>query len=400
MSSRRLIRAVATARASSSGAVIALALIGLFDAGSGHARASATATAAPKADAESSADAKETAEEANDDILIVAHRQKGAIASDVKPETMLNSTAIRALGAADLEEVFEDLAPEIKNGQSGPGSKGTPASIVLVNGAARQTSDFGTLSTFGSTLEWSPAEHAQILVSFSHEQQAPSLMQLGEATLETPDLREYDFTNDVPSIVRRFEGGNDALKRNTSQVANFRLQYSPFRSTRLALSADYTIERSRNPIVSLTAATPAVTAAFPDHFTRSNDGTLTAIDISPVNIARRDRQQLRWGLNYTTPFGRARPAKGAVTDPPKPPVRNSFQVALYHTWRFQDDVWLRNGLPSLDLLNGDIITDKGGTPRHELELQTTLSTGAWSVAVNAAWQSPTKASAGPISDDR
>ena len=65
-------------------------------------------------------------------------------------------------------------------------------------------------------------------------------------------------------------------------------------------------------------------------------------------------------------------------------MRDSFQIALYHTWRFQDDVVLRNGMPSLDLLNGDIISDKGGTPRHELELQTTVSTSAWSAAINAA----------------
>jgi hypothetical protein len=269
-----------------------------------------------------------------------------------------------------------------------------------VNGQARRTSDFGTLSTIGSTVEWSPIEHAQILASFSREQDAPSLMQLGAARLATPDLREFDFTNDDTSIVTRFEGGNGALRRNRSRVANFRLQLTPFRQTKFALSADYTIERIRNPIASITAATPATSAAFPDHFMRNADGTLTAIDVSPVNLARRDRQQLRWGINYTTPFGRPHAMRAGADGQPKPPVRNSFQIALYHTWRFQDDVVLRNGMPRLDLLDGDIISDKGGTPRHELELQTTLSTHAWSAAINAAWQSPTKANAGPTSDDR
>ncbi len=200
---------------------------------------------------------------------------------------------------------------------------------VGVNGQARQTSDFGTLSTVGSTLEWSPAEHAQILASFSHEENAPSLMQLGEATLVTPYLREFDFTNDDTSIVQRFEGGNGALRPDSSRIANLRLQLTPFHQTKLSLSADYTIERSRNPIASLSAATPTLEAAFPSRFTRNIDGTLTAIDISPVNLARRDRQQLRWGINYTTPFGRPRSAKTRATDgKPKPPVRNSLQVAL------------------------------------------------------------------------
>src|SRR3954451_3109387 len=108
MSNRRLSRAGA-ARASASGGT--LALLCLLQAGAGHAQASATANA--KSDAQTAADAKEAAAEARDEILVVAHRQKGAVAADVRPETTLNSTAIRALGAADLEEVFEDIAPEI-----------------------------------------------------------------------------------------------------------------------------------------------------------------------------------------------------------------------------------------------------------------------------------------------
>src|SRR5579862_2393584 len=134
MSSRRLNRAAAAARLSSSALATALVLIGLLHAGTGHAQASAPAAAAPKTDSESAADAREAAEEEQDEILVTAHRQKGAVATDIKPETTLNSTAIRALGAADLDEVFDAIAPEIKNGQSEAGSKATAASIVLVNG--------------------------------------------------------------------------------------------------------------------------------------------------------------------------------------------------------------------------------------------------------------------------
>ena len=217
-----------------------------------------------------------------------------------------------------------------------------------VNGELRQLSDFGTLSTIGSTLDWSPAKSLDILATFSREQQAPTLSQLDGGTLETPDLREYDFVKDDTAIVQQTVGGNDDLTRQTSQIEKLRLQLNPLRAVNLQLSAEYTIEHTRNPIANLTAATAAVMAAFPDHFTRDSNGYLTAIDVSPVNLDRRDQQQLRWGINYSTAFGAAHTVAGSS----KPPIRDQFQIALYHTWRLQDDVVLRDGEPKLNLLDG------------------------------------------------
>lgn len=266
---------------------------------------------------------------------------------------------------------------------------------VGVNGQVRTFSDVGTLSTFGSTLEWSPVEPVQLIASLSREEQAPTLPQLGAARLATPDLREYDFVDGDTAIVRRIEGGNGDLDRQTSRIADVRLQFSPIHPANLTLSAEYRMERIVDPIVSLTAATPATTAAFPDLFPR-DEGYLTALDTSPVNLARRDRQQLRWGINYSTAFGAVAVASATAA---KPAPRDQFQIALYHTWRFQDDIVLRDGLPRLDLLRGDVISDRGGTPSHQIELQTSLSTGAFSANINAQWQSPTKVRAGSPTDD-
>jgi iron complex outermembrane receptor protein len=168
----------------------------------------------------------------------------------------------------------------------------------------------------------------------------------------------------------------------------------PLRSSDLTLSAEYTRERTRNPILNISAATAATMAAFPDRYTTSAEGYLTSMDLGPVNGYRRDRQQVRWGLSYSTAFGAAWPA-GA-----KAPGRDQFQIALYDTWRLQDDVVLRNDLPSLDLLGHDIISDQGGTPTHEIELQTSVSTRAWSVNANLDWQTDTSALAGIASQDR
>jgi hypothetical protein len=270
---------------------------------------------------------------------------------------------------------------------------------IGLNGEAHQLSDFGTIATLGTTLEWTPIAPVQFIASFRHEEQAPTLLQLYGATLDTPDLREFDFVTGDTSIVRRIEGGNADLQRQTSRVGNFRLQATPLHGVDLTLSAEYTISRTRNPIATVSASTAAVMAAFPDRFTRNDQGFLTTMDVTPVNLASRDQQQLRWGLNYSTAFGSAYPVPGS-SGPNRPMARNQFQIALYDTWRLQDDVVLRTGQPSLNLLGNDFINDMGGTPTHEVELQTTVTTGPWSADINAAWQTPTTTRAGLDSEQR
>lgn len=261
---------------------------------------------------------------------------------------------------------------------------------IGLNGAERRLSDMGALSTIGSTLDWSPVTPVQILASISREEQAPSLLQLGQAELNTPDQRAYDFVEGNTAIIDRIEGGNPELVPQRALIGDIRFQATPIRGTDLTLSADYRVERTQHAIVDLSAATGAAMAAFPDHFTRSSAGYLLAMDAGPVNAARRDLQQVRWGLYYSTAFG----------TPAKSGTRNQFQVGIYDTWRLQDEVRLGEGLPALNLLHGDIINDKGGTPDHRLELQSTIATDAWGVDVNAAWQTPTSFDGGPSAAQR
>ena len=165
------------------------------------------------------------------------------------------------------------------------------------------------------------------------------------------------------------------------------------RAVDLVVSGEYSLQRTRDPIISLTAATAAAMAAFPTRFTRQN-GYLTALDVRPVNAAQRDSQQLRMGLTYSTGFGPKWAAKaGAVPD-----RRDQFQIALYDTWHLQDDIVLRTGQRTLNLLGGDIIGYEGGTPTHRVELQTSVSTRPISADISAVWQTPTTAFGGALSN--
>ncbi|UAK25821.1 porin family protein [Sphingomonas nostoxanthinifaciens] len=258
-----------------------------------------------------------------------------------------------------------------------------------VNAEVHRLSDFDTLSTIGSTLNWSPIVPVNIIASFNRIEQAPSLLQLGTARLVTPDLREFDFATGTTVIAQQIEGGNQNLRLSTSRIAKVRLQARPIAAADLTLSADYTWDHTRDPIMSITAATSATIAAFPDRFTRQN-GFLTELDARPMNLDWRKRQQVRLGINYSTAFGGAWPDRNAApASGTKPTVRDQFQIALYDTWALQDRVALKAGLPVIDLLGGDTLSDGGGTATHRLELQTTISTHAVSADVSGVWQTPT-----------
>lgn len=72
------------------------------------------------------------------------------------------------------------------------------------------------------------------------------------------------------------------------------------------------------------------------------------------------------------------------------PRSGVFQIGLYHTVAFRDDVQIAPGLPRLDLLDGAAIGSGGGSPRHQLDLQANYSRGGLGAALNTSWQSATR----------
>jgi outer membrane cobalamin receptor len=75
---------------------------------------------------------------------------------------------------------------------------------------------------------------------------------------------------------------------------------------------------------------------------------------------------------------------------PGGPRNGVFQVGLYHTVAFKDEVEIRPGVPTLDLLDGGALGSGGGSPRHQVDLQANYTRGGLGVAANAKWQSATK----------
>jgi hypothetical protein len=66
-----------------------------------------------------------------------------------------------------------------------------------------------------------------------------------------------------------------------------------------------------------------------------------------------------------------------------------LQVALYDTWTLRDDVLIRQGVPLLDLLNGDSVGAGGGQSEHQLQLQLGYSNNGFGVRADGNYKTGT-----------
>lgn len=181
-----------------------------------------------------------------------------------------------------------------------------------VNGALNQVSGYGTLGNLGYGLNWSPRTGISIIASVNEDRLAPTLQQLQAPLLIVPNVRIYDFTTGETVQVSQITGGNPALKADDRHVFKLGFSLKPVSRIDLTLNANFMSSRIVNPIGSLSGASPAAQSAFPTRFIRDDDGDLVSIDARPLNFAREDREQVRWGIVFSQVLR-------AATRPPAPP---------------------------------------------------------------------------------
>ncbi len=327
-----------------------------------------------------------------------------------------------------------------------------------VNAGADHLSDFGTLTTVGYGANWSPLEGVRFLASWTDQEDAPTAQQLGNPTITTPNVRLFDYVRGTTATITAVTGGNPALVADNRHVMKLGLNVKPWRQRDINLTANYYRINTDDPIASFPTPTAAIEEAFPDRFTRDAGGNLLRVDSRPINFARTERSQLRWGLNFSKPIkskiqkeieafragtgpnpfaglnfpgrrggpggeggprgegsGDGRPG-GAPGGPgaggpggpggPGGGFRGGgfgggrgggggrVQFALYHTWTFADRVIVADGGPELDLLRGDAIGSSGGTSRHQLEAQAGYANNGVGMRLSGNWRSATRVNGG------
>ena len=174
---------------------------------------------------------------------------------------------------------------------------------VNVNAAVDQLSDFGLLKTLGYGINWTPIEGVNLIVSRTQDQAAPTIAQLGGPLVTTPGVRLFDYVAGQTVDVTQVSGGNSGLVADHREVTKIGLTWKPIPKQNLTFTASYIVSHISDPISTFPTVDAQIEAAFPDRFARDADGTLTEEDDRAVNFSSSDRQELRYGVNYTRPLG-------------------------------------------------------------------------------------------------
>ncbi|MBU1346808.1 MAG: TonB-dependent receptor [Alphaproteobacteria bacterium] len=176
------------------------------------------------------------------------------------------------------------------------------------NAGYDEASDIGGLVSLGVGANWSPIEPLSFIVSYTDEEGAPTISQLNDPIISTPNSAVFDFQTGQTVLVTRVSGGNPNLTPDNRQVIKLGVNFRPWSERDLTFSSNYTSSTVNDAIISFPTITPDLEAALPERFTRDATGQLIALDARPLNFARTERSELRTGFNFSTPFGKPTPA--------------------------------------------------------------------------------------------
>ena len=308
------------------------------------------------------------------------------------------------------------------------------------NAKVEQLSDFGTLTTIGAGANFSPVNRLNLIGSWTREEGAPTVDQLGDPVLETAGTRIFDFTTGRTLLVTAITGGNAGLQADRRNVLKLGANWQPLQNPDLRLRADYVHSRIDHPISNFPGPTPTLEAAFPDRFVRDDDGNLISVDLRPVNYENARLDTLRIGFDFSKSLKSAPPSPAAIAafraqraspapaapagegNPPPPqgdaaPPQGGAQAgpppsgpggrgfgrfeggqgrnggrltfSLTDTITLVDEVTIRDNL-KLDYLHGDASGQSGGQPRHEVEARAGYFNNGLGARVSANWRSGTR----------
>lgn len=261
-------------------------------------------------------------------------------------------------------------------------------------------SNFGRLMEYGIGLRWQPTKSLTFQANLIGDENAPGIGQLGNPVIVTPNVAFFDFATGQSSFVNVTSGGNPSLVAEKRRDLNLNLNWSPPFIKDFGLQIAYFRNNSSNTTANFPLLTPEIEAAFPGRVVRDASGRVVSVDQRPVNFAKEESQRIRWGFNVSGSIGPEQQGRGPLGGPPgagggRAPgagggprgggggprmggggrgfgpgggMGSRWSLALYHTYRIQEDILIRPGVPVLDLLNGSATSSNGGASRHELEL--------------------------------
>lgn len=267
-------------------------------------------------------------------------------------------------------------------------------------------SDFEALSGFGFGGSWAPVRSLRFSVQAENSEAAPSLSQLGDPLLVTPDVAFFDIATGQNVRITRTGGGNPALDAESREDLTFNANWSSQKIQGLQLQFSWAHNKSEDIAISLPTSLAETEAAFPGRYTRDGLGNLTAIDARPINISERDIESIRIGFNFSRPIG-GRPAGGAPAQGQRPQgarppgetpgaavqrmglgngaqAGGRWNVSVAYKERLVDDLTLAAGQPVIDLKQRGGL-DGGGESAAGVEFEGGMFYKGYGVRLNGGW---------------
>lgn len=175
-------------------------------------------------------------------------------------------------------------------------------------------SDFNGLYQYGAGLNWTITDRLSASIQYIAEDKAPTLANLGDPLIVTPNVSIYDFRTGETVLASRISGGNTDLRGEKQRDIKLGLAWRPVSPNGLNLNLEYFRNRSRNVTASFPLLTDAIEAAFPDRVQRDANNRLISIDARAINYARTQGESLRFSIGYRGSFGKPVTAQRSQLD--------------------------------------------------------------------------------------
>jgi hypothetical protein len=245
------------------------------------------------------------------------HGPAGSIATNIKvglEETGFDASSLRYGGSTAASAVAQSSSLTRRNG-NGQINLDIPLASrrenflpflgslsANFNAAVSNLSDFGTLHTIGYGLFWQPDAKVNLIVSQTIAQDAPTIQQLGNPTILTPQVRVFDYQSGTTVDVTQIDGGNRSLAADERHTLKIGLTLKPLAKSDLTVIANYVHTKTDNEIASLPSPTASIEAAFPSRFVRDASGQLVSVDVRSVNFDNETEDSIRMGFNFSIPL--------------------------------------------------------------------------------------------------
>ena len=272
-----------------------------------------------------------------------------------------------------------------------------------LNAELADLSDFGTLHSVGAGLTWRPTQALRMILSWASEEQAPTIAQLGDPIVSTPNRRVFDFVRGEAVTVDRLEGGNPALTAETRRTWRLGFRFEPFDAYDLVLNLGASESRVDDPIIGFPAPSPEIEAAFPERFERNAAGELVGLDGRVLNVAEAFERRLNWSLRYVKRLETQalRGARSERTDRPRGGGPRGFgrrgrdqggrlSISVRHDWVLEDRLELAPGIAPIDYVGRSAGGRQTGGAEHRLSARATLSMRGTGGRLRVRWEDDTR----------